>query len=95
MSGAPVPTTRLLEMLRDKRVLGEMPVEIRGVAYDSRKVEPGEIFVAIPGLKQDGRRYVKARTSSRAVVSRACSCPRRGRPWPSSLMPTSGIRRGA
>jgi len=54
-----VPTVRLLDALADKRVLGQLPAEIRGVAYDSRKVAPGEIFVAIPGLKQDGRRYVE------------------------------------
>jgi UDP-N-acetylmuramoyl-L-alanyl-D-glutamate--2,6-diaminopimelate ligase len=54
-----VPTVRLLDALPDKRVLGQLPAEIRGVAYDSRKVAPGEIFVAIPGLKQDGRRYVE------------------------------------
>ena len=54
-----MPTVRLLDALPDKRVLGQLPAEIRGVAYDSRKVAPGEIFVAIPGLKQDGRRYVE------------------------------------
>jgi len=59
MSGASVPTASLLEALPDKRVLGRMPSEIRGVAYDSRKVEPGEVFVAIAGLKQDGRRFVE------------------------------------
>ena len=26
--------------------------------HDSRKVAPGELFVAIPGLKQDGRRFI-------------------------------------
>ena len=31
---------------------------LRGLAYDSRKVAPGELFVAIPGLKQDGRRFI-------------------------------------
>jgi UDP-N-acetylmuramoyl-L-alanyl-D-glutamate--2,6-diaminopimelate ligase len=59
MSGEPVPTVRLLDALADKRVLGQLPAEVLGVAYDSRKVAPGEIFVAIPGLKQDGRRYVE------------------------------------
>jgi UDP-N-acetylmuramoyl-L-alanyl-D-glutamate--2,6-diaminopimelate ligase len=60
MSGDPVPTMELLEALPDRTVLGPLPDEILGVAYDSRKVEPGEIFVAIPGLKQDGRRFVEA-----------------------------------
>jgi UDP-N-acetylmuramoyl-L-alanyl-D-glutamate--2,6-diaminopimelate ligase len=59
MSGGPVPFMKLLEALPDRTVLGPLPDEIRGVAYDSRKVEPGEIFVAIPGLKQDGRRFVE------------------------------------
>ena len=59
MSGDPVPTATLLEALADKRVLGPIPATVRGVAYDSRTVKPGELFVAVPGLKQDGRRYVE------------------------------------
>jgi UDP-N-acetylmuramoyl-L-alanyl-D-glutamate--2,6-diaminopimelate ligase len=59
MSGAPVPTTTLLDALTDKTVVGTLPATVNGVAYDSRKVEPGEIFVAVPGLKRDGRRYVE------------------------------------
>ena len=59
MSGDTVPTIKLLEALPDRTVVGQLPDEIRGVAYDSRKVEPGQIFVAIPGLKQDGRRFVE------------------------------------
>jgi UDP-N-acetylmuramoyl-L-alanyl-D-glutamate--2,6-diaminopimelate ligase len=30
---------------------------VAGLAYDSRKVEAGALFVAIPGFKQDGRRF--------------------------------------
>jgi UDP-N-acetylmuramoyl-L-alanyl-D-glutamate--2,6-diaminopimelate ligase len=32
--------------------------EVTGIAYDSRKVEPGNIFVAIPGLKADGNEFI-------------------------------------
>ena len=39
-------------------MLGAVPPALRGLAYDSRKVAPGELFVAIPGLKQDGRRFI-------------------------------------
>jgi UDP-N-acetylmuramoyl-L-alanyl-D-glutamate--2,6-diaminopimelate ligase len=53
-----VPTAELLEALPDKTVLGAVPPALRGLAYDSRKVAPGELFVAIPGLKQDGRRFI-------------------------------------
>lgn len=33
--------------------------DVRGLAYDSRKVNPGYIFFAIKGLKDDGNKYVK------------------------------------
>jgi len=57
MSDTPVPTSTLLEALPDKTVLGTLPARVTGIAYDSRKVAPGELFVAIPGFKQDGRRF--------------------------------------
>jgi UDP-N-acetylmuramoyl-L-alanyl-D-glutamate--2,6-diaminopimelate ligase len=54
---APVPTAALLEALTDKTVLGTLPGTVTGVAYDSRKVGAGEVFVAISGFKEDGRRF--------------------------------------
>ncbi|HTG11270.1 MAG TPA: Mur ligase domain-containing protein, partial [Candidatus Eisenbacteria bacterium] len=57
MSDTVVPTTTLLEALPDKTVLGTLPGRVTGVSYDSRKVAAGELFVAIPGFKQDGRRF--------------------------------------
>ena len=33
-------------------------VEILGIASDSRKVQPGSLFVAIPGLTVDGHRFI-------------------------------------
>jgi len=53
-----VPTTTLLDALPDKTVIGSLPPTVTGLAYDSRKVQPGDLFVAVPGLKQDGRRFV-------------------------------------
>ena len=35
-----------------------LEVECTGVAYDSRRVAPGMVFVAVPGLKADGLQYV-------------------------------------
>jgi UDP-N-acetylmuramoyl-L-alanyl-D-glutamate--2,6-diaminopimelate ligase len=58
MSRAPVPLATLLDALTEKTVKGTLPATATGVAYDSRKVAPGDVFVAVPGLKQDGRRYV-------------------------------------
>ncbi|OGL21063.1 MAG: UDP-N-acetylmuramoyl-L-alanyl-D-glutamate--2,6-diaminopimelate ligase [Candidatus Rokubacteria bacterium RIFCSPLOWO2_12_FULL_71_19] len=58
MRRPPVPTSTLLDALPVKTVHGALPPTVTGVTYDSRKVVPGDLFVAVPGLKQDGRRYV-------------------------------------
>jgi UDP-N-acetylmuramoyl-L-alanyl-D-glutamate--2,6-diaminopimelate ligase len=50
----------LLDALPHKTVLGTMPETVTGVACDSRKVAPGDLFVAVAGLKHDGRRFVGA-----------------------------------
>ncbi len=41
---------------------------IRGVAYDSRQVTPGDLFVAIRGEATDGNRYVEAALTRGAVA---------------------------
>lgn len=45
--------------------------EITGVTNDSRKVKPGDIFVAIPGFVEDGARYIDMaiEAGAAAVVS--------------------------
>src|ERR687893_2029949 len=60
------------------RVLGvEIPTGakgVKGVAYDSRRVEPGFAFVAIPGFKRDGVDFVPEalrRGASLVVAERA------------------------
>ena len=44
------------------------PVQILGIAYDSRRVEPGFLFVAIRGEKTDGNQYVRQAFESGAVA---------------------------
>jgi UDP-N-acetylmuramoyl-L-alanyl-D-glutamate--2,6-diaminopimelate ligase len=41
---------------------------ITGLEYDSRKVRPGNIFFALPGLHSDGRRFISAAIDNGAVV---------------------------
>jgi UDP-N-acetylmuramoyl-L-alanyl-D-glutamate--2,6-diaminopimelate ligase len=48
----------LLEALADKRVVGAVPATVRGLTADSRTVERGDCFVAVPGMKQDARRFI-------------------------------------
>ncbi|MGH7323989.1 MAG: UDP-N-acetylmuramoyl-L-alanyl-D-glutamate--2,6-diaminopimelate ligase [Candidatus Rokuibacteriota bacterium] len=53
-----MPVSELLAALSEKRVVGAPPATVTGVRDDSRKIEPGDCFVAVPGLRQDARRFV-------------------------------------
>ena len=48
----------LLDALPDKRVIGAPPASVTGLTADSRSVARGVAFVAVPGFKQDARRFV-------------------------------------
>ena len=53
-------------------------LEVAGVTSDSRAVAPGDIFVAIPGIKTDGRRFIadaEARGAVAAVAAETASLP--------------------
>src|SRR5215204_6141521 len=59
--------------LRD--LLGEGPadVEITGLAYDNRAVEPGDLFFCVPGFTRDGHDFAReaiARGAAALVVAR-------------------------
>jgi UDP-N-acetylmuramoyl-L-alanyl-D-glutamate--2,6-diaminopimelate ligase len=56
MAGAAM--SELLAALPEKRVIGAPPRSVSSIAGDSRKVEPGGCFVAVPGFKQDGRHFI-------------------------------------
>ncbi|MCL2495981.1 MAG: Mur ligase domain-containing protein, partial [Clostridiales bacterium] len=43
-------------------------VELAGIAYDSRKVRPGYLFVAIPGSLTDGHRYIGEAVEAGAIA---------------------------
>ncbi|HEY9490044.1 MAG TPA: UDP-N-acetylmuramoyl-L-alanyl-D-glutamate--2,6-diaminopimelate ligase [Chryseosolibacter sp.] len=38
---------------------GEMDVEVKGLTFDSRKVKPGFVFVAVAGTLSDGHDYIQ------------------------------------
>jgi UDP-N-acetylmuramoyl-L-alanyl-D-glutamate--2,6-diaminopimelate ligase len=44
------------------------PVEVTGVEYDSRRVGPGEVFVAMRGGTADGNRYIDAAVAQGAAA---------------------------
>ena len=43
------------------------PLDIRGVAIDSRTLQPGDLFVALRGEREDGHAYVAAAAAAGAV----------------------------
>src|SRR5579875_2580038 len=62
LAGVPVLSNVPAEMLN---------AEVRGIAYDSRKVEPGYLFFAFAGAKTDGAQFANAalEKGAMAVVS--------------------------
>ena len=62
---------KLRELLADIQVLksnADMEMEICDVAYDSRKVQPGGMFVAISGFATDGNRFIPMALEKGAAV---------------------------
>jgi UDP-N-acetylmuramyl-tripeptide synthetase len=53
-----VRVSELLSALSGARVVGTPPESVTGLTADSRRVRPGDAFVAVPGFKQDARRFV-------------------------------------
>ena len=53
-----VSVSTLLDALPDKRVVGVPPARVQGIVDDSRRVQAGDCFVAVPGFKADARRFV-------------------------------------
>src|SRR2546427_8830370 len=58
MARRSMPVSELVAALGEAQVIGTLPAAIGGIAADSRKVSPGDCFVAVPGFKQDARRFV-------------------------------------
>ncbi len=62
---------KLKELLRGLPVIkytADMEAEVRGVAYDSRKVTEGSVFVAITGFVTDGNRFIPMALEKGAVA---------------------------
>jgi len=52
---------KLGQILKDIEILGmyaDADMDIGGICYDSRKVQPGDLFVAVRGFSVDGHKYI-------------------------------------
>ena len=47
---------------------GDPDTEVSGIAYDSRHVQPGDVFVAVPGYVHDGAEFVADAVDAGAVA---------------------------
>jgi UDP-N-acetylmuramoyl-L-alanyl-D-glutamate--2,6-diaminopimelate ligase len=71
----------LSDLLRDiegARLTGDPALSIRGLAYDSRAVEPGFLFAALRGSRRDGLEYVERAAAAGAVAVAASRPPAPG-----------------
>jgi UDP-N-acetylmuramoyl-L-alanyl-D-glutamate--2,6-diaminopimelate ligase len=59
---------QILEGLLHFELRGDPALEIKGLAYDSRQVKPGDLFVAIRGHRSDGHRFVDKAVEKGAVA---------------------------
>lgn len=66
---------RLIEALPGATIDGPPDREITGIAYDSRRVMPGMMFVAIPGQHSDGHEFISNAVERGAA---AIVCDRNG-----------------
>lgn len=57
----------LTDVIAPERVIGIPVGEVQGLAYDSRRVEPGTLFFAVPGDHVDGHDYVAQAVESGAI----------------------------
>src|SRR5882757_3075409 len=62
---------KLSDFVREEEVVaikGELDRPISGLAIDSRRVMPGNLFFAIPGLRADGTTFIDEAVSRGAVA---------------------------
>lgn len=58
----------LIESIHVRSVAGTLETEVSGVYHDSRKVQPGGVFVALKGGGSDGHHYIQAAIDKGAVA---------------------------
>src|SRR5687768_9579183 len=47
---------------------GDVDIDVCGIEYDSRRVRPGSVFVAIKGTRADGNRFIAQAAAAGAVA---------------------------
>jgi len=58
----------LLAALPSKKIFGQIDLDIKKIEYDSRKINPGDLFVAIAGFEEDGHEYINSASENGAIA---------------------------
>lgn len=58
----------LIDAVEYRILRGSADVECRQIRYDSRQVEPGDLFVCISGFKRDGHDFIRAAWAAGAAA---------------------------
>jgi UDP-N-acetylmuramoyl-L-alanyl-D-glutamate--2,6-diaminopimelate ligase len=58
----------LSQAVRAERTVNPAPTEVTDLAYDTRRVTPGALFVCIPGLKADGHDFASEAVAAGAAA---------------------------
>ena len=75
---------RLKALLSGVALLGgfaDEDVEISGISYDTRTIRPGELFVALPGYRTDGHRFICQAVEKGAALVLCEHAPEEEGPW--------------
>lgn len=75
---------RLKALLSGVALLGgfaDEDVEISGISYDTRTIQPGELFVALTGYKTDGHRFLREAVEKGAAAVICHKAPEEPGPW--------------
>ena len=75
---------RLKALLSGVTLLGgtvDGDVEISGISYDTRTIQPGELFVALTGYKTDGHRFLREAVEKGAAAVICHRAPDGPGPW--------------
>ena len=75
---------KLWELLHSVPLTGETPeldMEINSISYDTRTLEPGALFAALPGARDDGARYIREALDRGAAAVLCRERPEEDGPW--------------
>ena len=75
---------KLWEVLHGVPLTGECfnpDMEINSISYDTRTLQPGALFIALPGAKEDGSRFIQEALKKGAVAVLCETPPQGAGPW--------------